>query len=48
MISPDAIMCYACGHRLGAEEEGGEESEGEKGRKAPPAPVKKVVKKRVV
>jgi len=42
MISSDAIMCYACGHRLAAEEE-------DKGaKKGAAGAVKKVLKKKVV
>ena len=39
MISSDAIMCYACGHRMGGEDKGG---------KKEPVAVKKVLKKKVI
>ena len=41
MISSDAIMCYACGHRLAAEED---DKSAKKGAGAP----KKVLKKKVI
>jgi len=41
MISSDAIMCYACGHRLAADEE-------DKGAKKGGAGAKKVLKKKVI
>jgi hypothetical protein len=40
MISADAIMCYACGHRLGGDDE--------KGAKKTPVAMKKVLKKKVI
>jgi len=39
MISSDAIMCYACGHRMGDED---------KASKKAPVSVKKVLKKKVI
>src|SRR5438094_8733579 len=39
MISADAIMCYACGHRM---------AEDDKGSKKVPVSVKKVMKKKVI
>ena len=48
MLSANAIMCYACGHRLeeGGEEEGDESSDDED--KPKKVALKKVKKKRVV
>ena len=39
MISSDAIMCYACGHRMASDDD--------KAKKAPVS-VKKVMKKKVI